>query len=133
MRDYKNAITPKACFNPEIIKELTRIAEPLKGVQRFVVLSFDEIKIQQNLVYNKHTGQLVEFVDLGDQELNMSCFDKVDQLATYALVYYIRGLASDLKFSLAYFATKGVTAYQIMPKYLQETVFTIQVGIYIYP
>lgn len=44
----------------------------------------------------------------------MSCFDKVNQLATHALVYYIQRLASDLKFSLACFATKGATAYQIV-------------------
>ena len=117
LRDYKNVITPKAGSNSEIIKELMRIAEPLTVVQRFVVLSSDEMKIQQNLVYNKHIGQLVGFVYLGDQDLNINCFDKVDQLATHALVYYIRGLASDLKFSLAYLATKGATAYQIMPTF----------------
>ena len=47
----------------------------------------------------------------------MSCFDKVNQLATHALVYYIQRLASDLKFSLACFATKGATAYQIVPTF----------------
>ena len=36
------------------------------------------------------------------------------QLATYALIYYLRGIASNLKFSLAYFATKGVTSSQLM-------------------
>ena len=51
----------------------------------------------------------------------MSCFDKVDKLATHALVCYIRGLTSDLKFRLAYFATKGASAYQIMPKFLEAT------------
>ena len=38
-------------------------------------------------------------------------------MATHALVYCVRGIASDPKFSLAYFATKGVTAYQIMPRF----------------
>ena len=38
-------------------------------------------------------------------------------MATHALVYYVRGIAPDLKFSLGYFATKGVTAYQIMPTF----------------
>ena len=66
LRVYKNAITPKAGFDSEIIKELVRIAERLQGVQRFVVMSFDKIRIQQNLVYNKHTSQSFGFVDLGD-------------------------------------------------------------------
>ncbi len=53
-------------------------------------------------------------MDLGNTDLNYACFNDVDQLASHALVYYVRGLASDLKFSVAYFATKGVTAYEIM-------------------
>lgn len=40
----------------------------------------------------------------------MGCFDKIDQPATHPLAYYIRGLASDLKFSLTYFSAKGATA-----------------------
>ena len=39
------------------------------------------------------------------------------QLVYNTLVYYVRGIASDLKFSLAYFATRGVTTYQIMPTF----------------
>ena len=38
-------------------------------------------------------------------------------MATHALVYYVRDIASHLKFSLAHFATKGVTAYQIIPTF----------------
>ena len=30
----------------------------------------DEIKIQSNLVWDKHTGELIGYVDLGDTELN---------------------------------------------------------------
>ena len=115
--DYKNAIRPTAGFNHEIIQELVELTEPLKGSQRFVVLSFDEIKIQENLVFDKHSCELIGYVDLGDSELNYSTFQNVDEIATHALVYYLRGLASDLKFSLAYFATKGITSYQIMPTF----------------
>ena len=60
---------------------------------------------------------MIGYVDPGDIELNYSTFQDVNDLATHALVYYVRGIASDLKFSLAYFATKGVTAYQIMPTF----------------
>ena len=57
------------------------------------------------------------YVDLGDIQLNHSTFQDVNDLATDALVYYVRGTASDLKFSLAYFATKIVTSYEIMPTF----------------
>jgi uncharacterized membrane-anchored protein len=36
-------------------------------------------------------------------------------LATHALVFFVRGAATDLKYVLAYFLTKDVTSYQIMP------------------
>lgn len=39
----------------------------------------------------------------------------VDELASHALVFYIRGLATDLKFCLSFFATHDVTAHQLMP------------------
>ena len=57
---------------------------------------------------------MIGYVDLGDIELNYSTFQDVNDLATHVLVYYVRGTASDLKFSLAYFATKVVTSYEIM-------------------
>ena len=69
------------------------------------------------MVYHKYSGELIGYVDLGDPELNYSCFSNVDVLASHALVYYVRGLASDFKFSLAYFATRGITSYQIMPTF----------------
>lgn len=54
-------------------------------------------------------------MNLGDVELNSSTFQ--NDLVTHTLVYYIREIASDFKFSLAYFATKGITSYQIMPTF----------------
>lgn len=38
-----------------------------------------------------------------------------DTVATHALVFLVRGVCTELKFSLAYFATNGITAVQLMP------------------
>ena len=111
--DYKNAIKPSPGFNPAVISELCKIASPLKDWQRYVCISFDEMKIQENLVFDKNTEKLVGFVDLGDPDINYSSFSE-DVIAKYALVFYIRGIASDLKFAFAYFATDGVHAHQLM-------------------
>ena len=83
-------------------------------IQRYVVIAFDEMKIQSKLVFNKFTNELTGFVDLGEEELNTSSFGS-HELATHALVFFVRGAATDLKYSLAYFLTKDVTSYQIMP------------------
>ena len=39
---------------------------------------------------------------------------KDDELATQALVYYVRGISIDLNFFPSYFATNGIKSYQIM-------------------
>ena len=82
LRDYKNAIRPNAGFNRPVIDELIKLTLPLKGYQRCVVLSFDEIKIQENLVFDKYTGGLVGYVELEDIKLNCSTFQDVNDLAT---------------------------------------------------
>lgn len=84
-------------------------------VQRYVVLLFDEMKIMSNLVFDKVTGELIGNVDLGDPEINFATLDKVDEIATHALVFLVRGVCTELKFSLAYFATTGITSAQLMP------------------
>ena len=35
-------------------------------IERYVTILFDEMKIQENLVWDKHSGELIGFVDLGD-------------------------------------------------------------------
>ena len=115
LRDYKNVIRPQAGFSSQVIQELISQTKKFSGIQRNIVLLFDEMKVQSNLVFDKTTNELIGFVDLGDPNVNYATLDNIDQLATHVLVFYVRGLATELKFSFAYFATTGVTSYQIMP------------------
>ena len=61
------------------------------GVQRYVVLVMDEIKIQSNLVFDKVTGELIGFVDLGDPMTNFASITDQDPFATHALAFPVRG------------------------------------------
>lgn len=115
LRDYKNAIKPSAGFNHKVVNELIKLTKDYNTYQRYIVISFDEVKIQENLVFDKYSGELVGYVNLGDPELNYSCFDDINHLATHILVFYIRGMASKIKFAFSYFATEGVKSYQLMP------------------
>ena len=71
------------------------------------------MKIQAGLVWDKNSGGLIRNCDLGDPETNFCHLEKVE-LATHALVLFVRGLCTDLKFGFANFGTKGVTAYQLI-------------------
>ena len=115
LRDYRNAIKPQAGFNPEVIQQLCDTTNDLAGYQRYVVISMDEMKIKDNLVYDKSSEELIGFVDLGDPILNYGSFEDTTKLATSVLVFYIRRVASKLKFPLAYINTTGAKSFQIMP------------------
>eukprot|EP00794_Sanderia_malayensis_P001918 gene1918-2175_t len=45
LRDYRNAIKPTVGFNPAVIMELIKETQGLQGIQRYVALGFDEMKI----------------------------------------------------------------------------------------
>ena len=89
LRDYKNAITPSAGFNPEVIAELRKTCEGLTNIDRFVVLSFDEVKIQSDLVFDKHSGKVIGFVDVRDYDINFATFSNLEVVATHVLCFFL--------------------------------------------
>jgi hypothetical protein len=56
-------IKPKAGFNKDVIKELISTTKQYVGIQRYIALLLDEMKIQCNLIFDKQTNELVGFVD----------------------------------------------------------------------
>ena len=61
LRDYKNYIKPTRGFNPAVIKELATKTSSFQPMERFVSIIFDEMKIQEDLVWDKYSGELIEF------------------------------------------------------------------------
>ena len=115
LKDYRNCIRPKAGFQEEVIEELKDLTNSYFDVQRYIVLLFDEMKIMSNLVFDKVTGELIGYLDLGDPDINFGTLERVDAIASHALVFFIRGICTELKFTLACFATNRITSYQLMP------------------
>ena len=72
------------------------------------------MKIQSKLVFDKHSNELIGFVNLGEEELNISSFGSTE-LAIHDPVFLASSAATALKYTIAYFLTKNVTSYQIMP------------------
>ena len=71
------------------------------------MLHFDEMKIMSNLVFDKVTGEVIGSVDLGDPDINFATFEKADAVATHAVVFLVRGVCTELKFSLTYFTVNA--------------------------
>ena len=122
--DCKNLIKPDTAFRKEIIDNLCEITKDYSNVERYIVLLFDEMKIRSNLVFNKHTEELT---DLGDPQINYNMLEDEPKLATYVLCFYLRGIATNLKYSFAHSATSGATATQMFPLFW-EAVSLLQIN-----
>ena len=66
-------------------------------MQRYVILSFDEMKIQSSLVFDKHSNELIGFANLGDDDFNVAAFDSCSVIGSHVLAFMIKVVASDLK------------------------------------
>ena len=88
LRDYKHFITPHTGFQEKVIQELQLQTNSYSDLQRYVVLLFNKMKINSNLVFDKNSGELIGFVDLGDPDINFATLEKEDTLATHAFVFF---------------------------------------------
>ena len=86
LRDYKNYFKPGAGITMENIEELK---------EKAVIM--DEMKIQENLVFDKTSGDLIDFIDLGDPLTTFTNVDKDTPVASHALAFLVRGLCTNLK------------------------------------
>eukprot|EP00795_Rhopilema_esculentum_P017480 gene17480-9089_t len=115
LRDYSNVFQPSVGFKKEVLEDLKHQGSQLKGIAKYVVLMLDELSVQDDLVFNNSTNELVGFVNLGE-DLNQIFKKKAtDSIASHALVFMVCGIASKLKFSLGYFATTTATAAMLYP------------------
>ena len=97
------------------MEELKTETNDYFDLQRCIVLMFDEMKVQANLVLDKVSGEITGFTDLGDPDVNFATLEKVNDIASHVLVFMVRGVCTELKFGLANFATTSVTAHQLFP------------------
>ena len=51
--------------------------------ERYPVIIIDEMKIQGDLVWDKHTGDWIGYVDLGGTQLNYATLKKSEEVATH--------------------------------------------------
>ena len=126
LRDYTHYVPPQTGFQDGVPEQLAREAklDEIEEWQKFVCLTYDEMKIKEGLVYNKYTDQLVGFVALDSVNDHILEFKRVCQsdgttqkpdLASHMLVLLVRGIFTALKFPLAQFPTTGAASHQLYP------------------
>ena len=53
------------------------------------MILMDEMKIQEDLLWDKHTGDLIGYVDFGNTELNFATLKKSDEVASHVLIFLL--------------------------------------------
>ena len=123
LRDYTHWTTAGVGFLTEVDAQIVKEANIVEDKDRFVVLVWDEMKIKEDLVFNKHTCKLIGFTNIGDINAQLDKLEKECQsepkahsnVATHMLLFMVRGMCSSLEFPYAHFATKGVTSDALYP------------------
>ena len=87
-----------------------------------IAVIMDEMKIQENLVFDKTSVELIGFVGLGDPLTNFANVDEYTPVASHALAFLVRGLCTNLKNVVAYYFTGNVTSFQLMPLFWKVVV-----------
>ena len=135
LHDYTHHSLPVAGFSVDIDLQLIENAglQSLQEFEKHVYLIGDEMHIKEDLVYDKVSGELIGFVNLGDianhlqdleQQLQTSN-ESSPPLATTVFIFMVRGLFIKLNFPYATFPAKSVSADQLLPLYL-EAVFRLE-------
>lgn len=87
LRDYTHIYKPQIGFQKEVDEQLCREIQldQLAEWQTSIGILFDEMKIREGLVYNKHSSEIVGFVNLGNINNELHEFEKLcsdDQVDT---------------------------------------------------
>ena len=123
LRDYTHWIRAGTGFIPEVDSQLVKEAGISEEKDRFVVLVWDEMKVHEDLVFDKNSCQLVGFTNLGEvnnqlDKFNQLCLSENEpkpEVASHMLLFMVRGMFSSLQFPYAHFATQGATAAALYP------------------
>ena len=76
LKKFINYRTRKSGFNPDVIKKFVIDSNfhKLETFEKNVSLSFDEMKSQQGLVYERSSEKLVGFCEMGDINQEIESF-----------------------------------------------------------
>lgn len=126
MRDYSNAVKVGASFSVQTDQQLLDAArlESSPSHHTLIGLLIDDMYIKEDLVYNKHDGKLVGFVNLGKINKHMIWFEEqllndddytytAPALAKSMLSIIVKGLFTGLRFSYAQFSCCKIAGEQL--------------------
>ena len=78
LRDYSHCVKASAGYSTEEDRQLKRAAniESCPEWHKLVIILIDEMYIKESLVFDKHSGRMVGFVDLGEVNNHLAAFER---------------------------------------------------------
>jgi hypothetical protein len=122
LRDYTYYTQAKPCFSAVVDKQLLDYANMTCDGDSYVILMMDEMHIRDDIVYDKHSGSMIGFTNLGEINSHLSSYEnslnshisgmsELPPVANSVLVLFVRGLFSSLQFPYAQFPCRAVRGY----------------------
>lgn len=120
LRNYTHWIRSGVGFYSAVDEQLMKEINVTEERHRYVMLCWDEMKVKEGLVFNKHTCELIGFVDIGDINNDLNCLEHgadspPRDVASHMLLFMVRGLFTKTNFPYAHFATKNASADTLYP------------------
>lgn len=119
LRDYTHIFKSTTGFQSEVDGMLRKEVKD-ESWKNYVVLLVDEMKVKESLVYDKHSCEVIGFVELNDinhqiNQLESQTANNRPPIATHLLTFMVRGLFTSCKFPYAHFPTDSLTGDQMFP------------------
>ena len=122
LRDYTHYFKSASGFYPDLNEQLKKESaiDSLPESRRYVVLIVDEMKIKEDLVYDKYAGHLIGFTSLGEvndqlMKLEQVCASEPPPISKSILVLMVRGVFFNMAFPYAHFGTNNTSADMLFP------------------
>ena len=119
LRDYTHFASAKPGFSVEVDKMLIDASKVASCPERekYVLLLLDEMHVKKDLIFNKHSGELIGFSNLGDINNHLEVYlrsldtdiEQLPPLAKSVMVFMVRGLFTKMQFAYAQFPCCSLT------------------------
>ena len=122
LRDYTSYIKSVPGYQKEVIDMMENESKckELPHSRRYVTILLDEMKIKEDIVYDKYSGNMIGFCNLGNLNDDLIEAERIGTdahppIAKQILTVMVRGVFFKFEFPLAHFSTEGITADLLFP------------------
>lgn len=123
LQDYTRFVKADCGIQTAVTEQLIKESnlDSLQEWQKYVAIVFDEMKIKEGIIYNKHECRIVGFVNFGSTNNDLLSFERSIKespdapVAKHMLVFLVRGVFIRMQFPYAQYPTADLTADLLYP------------------